>query len=301
MNDLTAAQLGVARAWVTPSVFPAVEGLLPCPVISQDETLPAILDTLIVVGGGKLIDRAKLTAKSRTPHIRLIAVPSIWGSGAEASPIVVMDREGRKEITLGAEYIPDERVIYPELARSLSPAAARHACGDCWAHALEGFLSPLADDDLRAELAGLIRDMLRLPIGNDPRWFEASARACAGQAQSSVGLVHGIAHTLEGPLRAVQPGAGWGHACLCATFLFPVMELNRRSSGQWAELLGRHALDEKAILGVVRELFDREAYLQALPALAEHWRTVLRDPCTRTNSVLVRPQHLDHFRAKEFA
>ena len=40
--------------------------------------------------------------------------------------------------------------------------------------------------------------------------------------------------------------------------------------------------------------------LLALPVLEEHWRSVLRDPCSRTNSALVRPQHLSFFLEQRF-
>jgi alcohol dehydrogenase class IV len=301
LDDLRAARLGSTRLWVSPSIRERVGNQLPWLPISPDEPLPADLETLVVIGGGTLIDRAKLVAKTRSPALRLVAVPSLWGSGAEASPIAVTDAKGKKEIRMDPRFIPDHRVIWPELAASLSAAAARHGCGDCWAHALEGFLSPLATESLRGELAELMRHMLSLPLGNDPRWFEPSARACAGQAQSSVGLVHGIAHTLEAPLRVASPHDGWGHAKLCANFLYPVMEFNRRGSNHWGELTSQHGVDARRVLEVCRELFDRPAYRQAAALLREHWRAVLRDPCTRTNSVLVRPQHFDHFLAVEFA
>ncbi|MDT8322280.1 MAG: iron-containing alcohol dehydrogenase, partial [Xanthomonadales bacterium] len=180
--------------------------------VADVSSLNAGLDTLIAVGGGSLIDRAKAWRVFESPRTRLIAIPSLWGSGAEVSPVVVLDREGEKDIHIGQEFVPDARCLWPELADSLPESLARHGCGDVWAHALEGFLSPLANDGLREALAALIREMQTLPVANDPRWFEAGARACAGQARSSVGLVHGIAHTLEAPLRRDFPDAGWGHA-----------------------------------------------------------------------------------------
>ena len=146
-----------------------------------------------------------------------------------------------------------------------------------------------------------MRTMLELPLANDPRWFEAGARACAGQAKSSVGLIHGIAHTLEGPLRTAAPAAGWNHARLCATFLLPVMALNRRAASKWRALTAAHRLEETAIFRVAAALFDPAAYDAALPAVTLLWTDVLRDRCTRTNGVLVRPGHLAHFTEKDFS
>jgi len=292
---LRETDLGTAGLWVTPSVRDRVRAVLPWPILSPAEPLPADVQTLVVVGGGNLIDRAKVAARDREPPVKLIAIPSIWGSGAEASPIVVLDDAGKKTIRIDARYLPDQYLFWPELADSIDPVRAREACGDARAHALEGFLSPLAGDELRRELAALLGEMQSLPIANDPRWFSLSARACAGQARSSVGLVHGIAHVLESVLRARHPDAGWGHARLCSTFLWPVMEFNRQASDKWSTTLRRYEVDEKAVLATARQLFDAGAYRQALAALPEQWTAVLRDPCTRTNSVLVRPASLDFF------
>ncbi len=300
LEELRQVELGVARVWATPSVAARVEAGLPLDHADPEEPLPEVLDTLVVVGGGALLDRAKAAARERPQPIRLVAVASIWGSGAEASPVVVLDRDGHKEIRIDPKYVPDRRVLWPELAASIPRSRARLACADCWAHALEGFASPLADDRLRTELAEVIRRMLDLPLTNDPRWFEPSALACAAQARSSAGLVHGIAHTLEAPLRTAQPSQSWGHARLCAAMLWPVMQFNRRTSEHWSRLADRFGLDEEAIFEVLREVFDAEAYSRAEPILATHWRTVLRNPCTRTNSVLVRPGHLEHFQAGVF-
>jgi alcohol dehydrogenase class IV len=268
---------------------------LEVPIVDPDAPLGDDLDTLIVIGGGTLIDRAKVAAKDRNRPLRLVAVPSVWGSGAEASPIVVLDRGGAKEIRVDRKYLPEHRVIWPELASSISPDQAKTGCGDCWAHALEGFLSPLAEATLRADLAGLMHQMLDLPLTNDARWFEMSARACAGQARSSVGLMHGIAHTLEGPLRATVPDRRWGHAAIIATVFLPVLDFDQRTSTRCGELVREFDLGIAAIAAVGRSLFDRETYDRLRPAIGEYWPRILRDPCTRTNCALVRPAHVDHF------
>jgi alcohol dehydrogenase class IV len=299
-SELLAADLGSVCVWATPSLAALTASLAPFPQGEPCEALPSDLDTLIAVGGGALMDRAKLAARECGRPVRLIAVPSLWGSGAEASPIVVLDREGAKEIHVDAKYVPDGRSIWPELMASIPDDRARYGCGDCWAHALEGFLSPLASDELRQDLADLMRRMLNTRLGKDIGWFELSAAACAGQARSSVGLVHGMAHALEGPLRAAQPDEGWHHARLCSVFLYPVMRYNQGGSCKWAEVFGRYALNEGAVLAVARDLFDQEAYRKAVPVMIEHWRSVLINPCTRTNSVTVRPATLEYFREEKF-
>ena len=84
--------------------------------------------------------------------------------------MVVLDRDGKKQIRVDPKYLPDYRVVWPELAETIPAARAQQACGDCWAHALEAFISPLATDALRGELAALIEEMMALSLTNDPRF-----------------------------------------------------------------------------------------------------------------------------------
>ena len=301
LSRLSAADIGPAVVWATPSVRGVTELALPHPHREPLTDLPPGTRTLVAIGGGTLLDAAKVWRREQAPHVALVAVPSLWGSGAEASPVAVANEGGRKVVRMGPEYLPDARVVWPALAATVPERLARRACGDAWAHAVEGFLSPLATEDLRREIAPLIAEMLGLPLGRDPRWFEASARACAAQARSSVGLVHGIAHTLEGPLSASDPGFGWGHALLCSTFLAPVLAFDEEVSGRTAEALGRHGIDAERVHEAARALFEADTYERALPALEAHWSAVLRDPSTRTNSALVRAGHLGFFREGSFA
>jgi alcohol dehydrogenase class IV len=271
-----------------------VRKFLPWPAAEPAQSLGADTKWLVVAGGGGLIDEAKALRESR-PELKLVVIPSIWGSGAEASPIVVLSRAGRKEIRISPSARPDAVVYWPELSKSVPAERQREACGDCWAHALEGFLSPLASPGLRDALARVIHRLLTLPLGFDPQWFELSALACAGQSLAGVGLVHGIAHTLEAPLREQQPERDWHHARLCATFLEPVMRLNQAGSDNWSQLLTGHRLPEKEVWTMLRALFEPDSFRAALPVLRQKWRDVLRDPCSRTNSVLVRPDWLERF------
>jgi hypothetical protein len=301
LERLLAEDLAPAVVWATPSVRARTAAIVRHPHHAALAPLPDGTRTLVAIGGGTLIDAAKVFRAESAAGLRLIAVPSMWGSGAEASPVAVLQDGTSKVIRCGEQYLPDVRVRWPELAESAPARRIRHACGDTWSHALEAFLSPLATEELQGEIAELLGRLLELPIGQDARWFEESVGACRLQAGSSVGLVHGIAHTLEGPLRAEQPDFAWGHAALCSTFLWPVMALNFQLSDRARQRFAAGRLDPDAALAPSRALFEQEAYDRAMPLLASHWNEVLRDPCTRTNGALVRPGALDHFQRRDFA
>lgn len=295
LEHLADAPLGRVAVWATPRVREYVRARFDWPLAEMEAGIPPGIETLVVVGGGTLLDYAKVARHDTAPGVRLVAIPSIWGSGAEASPIVVLTHSDRKEIRQGSGFLPDARVVWPELAESVPPDLTRAACGDTWSHAVEGFLCPLANADLRHEIASLASEMLALPLAPDPRWFEVSARACAAQARSGVGLVHGIAHTLEPVLRTEQPGARWGHARLCAAYLWPVLRFVTTTSPKATHLAREYDLPLEQIEATARELFDANDYDAALSTLRANWMRVLRDPCTRMNCVLVRNEHLAFF------
>lgn len=276
--------------WATPSIASIVYDAMPFAAWSLGQPLPESARTLVAIGGGSVIDEAKRLVHDDAPQLRLIAIPSMWGSGAEASPVVVLNRGAGKEIRMDDAYLPFARANWPELAATIPPARARDACGDAWAHALEGFLSPLASPDVRTAAADIMRDMLEAGVGNDARWFELSARAAATQARSSVGLIHGIAHTLEPAMNT----PAWGHARLCATYMRPVFAYDRRVE-KVTVLLREHDLSADAITGAAESLFDADHYRQSLPPLEAEWPNILRDRCTRTNAVLVRQTDLQFF------
>jgi hypothetical protein len=297
LDELVTADLGTAVVWASPSVAARMAAALPWPVRYPDEELDPALRTLVVAGGGTLIDRAKRKRHLERPALQLVACASLWGSGAEVSPIAVTREPGgdRKQILMAPQVAPDARVVWPALAETVPDALVRSACGDVWSHAVEALTSPLASDAVVARTAALIARLLDTPLARDPRWFDLGAEACLVQAASSVGLVHGIAHTIEGPLGAA------GHAALCATFLWPVLCLGQAISTKLAERCAAGRLDPDRIVARARELHDPALYDLALPLVLARWNDILRDRCTRTNGALVRPAHVAFFVERSFA
>ena len=87
LENLLEAQLGQTLLLVTPSVSEKATELLFFDLAKSLKSLPSDLDTLIVIGGGNLMDEAKIWRAHHAPGTQLIAIPSLWGSGAEVSPV----------------------------------------------------------------------------------------------------------------------------------------------------------------------------------------------------------------------
>lgn len=276
--------------WASAAVASAVEAELELKPMHPGP-LPAGTHTLVVFGGGTLIDRAKAIAKRRAEPVRVVAVPTLWGAGAEASPVIVLSGgEGVKEIVVDDAFVPDARVVWPGPPGGAPERLRRAGAGDVWAHTLEALISPLADASLREGAAELVHALLPLTPDGEYAvpWLDLSARACALQAGASVGLAHGIAHQLEGPLDI-------GHARLVAATLPTVFALAVTEAPRWPEVAAAHGLDSEQISARLVSLVDFEDLAAIRAALPAYWRSILRDPMTRTNGFLVRGAHLDVF------
>ncbi len=290
---LTALPRDHAVLWADPTRVAAIAELSALPAVHDLSAIPAGTLTLVVAGGGDRIDRAKVFRARLAPHLKLIAVPTLWGSGAEASRVAVLNTAAGKEIHVGDELLPDA-IAFPDALIASTPEPLRRAgIGDAFSHVFEAFISPLASDEIRTAAGALLRDMLALDDDASPAWFRHSAHACALQAASGVGLIHGIAHTLE-PLGVRAPLAP-GHAGLCSLFLLPVLDFDLAHSEKPATLLASAGIDPEALRARFRTFFDPAAYAATLPALQTHWRAVLTDRCTRVNGVLVRPGASEFF------
>ena len=111
LDQLANARLGRTVLLATPSVSERATKSLSFELVEDLDHVPEDLDTLIVIGGGTLLDEAKVWRVHHAPEMRLIAIPSLWGSGAEVSPVAVLNRQGKKEILIGDELILDIRSI----------------------------------------------------------------------------------------------------------------------------------------------------------------------------------------------
>ncbi|WP_304511584.1 iron-containing alcohol dehydrogenase [Desulfobacula sp.] len=289
-----------SQVWSTASVLTKVKKNFSCEIVLNSQELDKNIENLIVVGGGTLIDKAKVWRQENCPEAKLYAIPSIWGSGAENSPIAVLNKKNKKVIYNGLEFLPDVRGIWEELSGSLSNELIKFGSGDVWAHALEGFFSPLASESVLNLLSQLIKTLESLPVENNPIWYEYSAEASWLQSMSGVGFIHGISHILEGVIKENDQKLNIGHAQLCSIYLWPVFSLNIALSPKIEKLAFKYNLNLFGIMDVLKTFYDDELYDNLMPAFEKNFKSILRDPCTRINSALIRPDVLSYFTGKQF-
>ena len=173
--------------------------------------LDAQADAVVALGGGSPIDAAKATLlmyeKKTGKKLPLIAVPTTSGTGSEVTKFsVITDREaGVKYPLVSDKLLPDVAILSSELVKSVPKSITADTGFDVITHALEAYISTLANDftDAFAEKA-LELAFEYLPRacenGNDLEAREKmhTASCLAGMAFNdvSLGVNHGIAHAL---------------------------------------------------------------------------------------------------------
>lgn len=99
---------------------------------------------LIAVGGGHIIDTAKLIlygSKRKEGPKLFIAAPTTAGSGSESTPFAVYYENGIKNSAEAPYLLPDEIVLDPILTCSLSPKQTAISGMDALAQGIESFWS----------------------------------------------------------------------------------------------------------------------------------------------------------------
>lgn len=109
------------------------------------------IDAFIAVGGGTVIDTAKLLrGLSDDAPVPFLAVPTTAGTGAEATRFAVYYDHGRKCSADNVGYLPTDQLLIPEFAEAQTEY--RRACTefDAYAQAVESLWAVGATDESRS-------------------------------------------------------------------------------------------------------------------------------------------------------
>ncbi|WP_293974351.1 iron-containing alcohol dehydrogenase [Sphingomonas sp.] len=234
-------------------------------------------DIMIAVGGGSVMDMAKVVAVLLThggsvrdyygefavpgPVIPLIAIPTTSGTGSEVTPVaVVSDEERGAKIGIASPHlIPAIAICDPELTMTCPPGLTAISGADALTHAVEAFttLARARDPLLTEEHVFVGRNVLsdhmaKLAIGNLFKYLERAYRdgsdmeardgvmlaaLAAGCAFGTAGTA--AAHALQYPVGNLTHTA---HGLGVATLLPYVMQFNRSACpdafAELADMLG---------------------------------------------------------------
>jgi len=156
--------------------------------VPQPAFLPQVM---VAIGGGSVIDLAKLLLHHMRVRPRFVAVPTTAGSGSEATPFAVAYEDGEKISVASPALLPDWALLDPGLL-SGQTAFQRAVSGmDALAQAIESIWSLHATEASRA-LAG---EAIRLLLQHLPAFVEGREEAGRAVLEAAHGAGKAIAMT----------------------------------------------------------------------------------------------------------
>ncbi len=205
---------------------------------------------ILAVGGGSVIDTAKLMKAFRRPDalVRdkilaerriapdkspLLAIPTTAGSGSESTHFAVVYADGRKYSCASPDLLPSACFLIPELLESL-PAHQRAASSmDALCQGIESYWSVRSTKRTRSLAASAVSTLWRTlhddPVAEKPRtthrlsWASNRAGHAINESQTTA------AHALSYPLTA-KHGVMHGHA---VSLMLPgVLEANAKTNSE---------------------------------------------------------------------
>lgn len=213
----------------------------------------ASYDTVIGIGGGSVLDTAKLarlTARHQgadislataleslmsRPPSKLILIPTTAGTGSEVGPFAVVGKASQVEkIAVGGDGITaDLAIVDPQMTWSLPPGPTAATGFDALTHAIEAYCSraasPITDDLSLRSMALCSKHLSTVTRSPEPigRAALMEAATLAGISFSNAGL--GLCHAISGPLGALTHIA---HGVANGLVLRAALEYNRPSLGE---------------------------------------------------------------------
>lgn len=274
-------------------------------------------DWIIAIGGGSALDAAKIMwvyyeqpetkfqdlIEGKFPTLRqkarLVTIPSTSGTASEITAFsVITDRENHIKYPLVSyQMTPDIAILDADLPAKMPPHITANTGMDVMAHAVEAIASTNTSSYTDALATEAIRLVFQhLPTAcKDGHNMEArdamhNASAIAGMAftNSSLGIVHSMAHKIGGEF-------GVTHGLANAILMPYIVEFNQSATDKYKsveQLLGIEDLaqalkDLNQRIGIpltFREVEEvsitEEAFQQVLDRMSQN---ALDDPCTLTN------------------
>lgn len=184
-------------------------------------------DGVIAVGGGSVIDAAKLVSlamATRRPLARfaqgsphpapwpqgmppVICVPTTAGTGSDLSRGAALMSDGGRLVLMDRKLAPRASVCDPGLTTSMPATLTAATALDAFSHCLEGYLSPQCGAPYESvAVAGMQRISSHLPrVLSHPQDLQARGELMMGAIEGAMamplglGAMHGLAVPMDGP------------------------------------------------------------------------------------------------------
>lgn len=207
----------------------------PCPEVSSVKNGVEIFkqskcDFIVTVGGGSAVDTAKAIKYFAGSDVKILAVPTTAGTGAEVTRFAVLYEKGDKSSVSSYDIIPDFQVFDYTVLKSL-PKVQKIVTGlDAFTHAAEAYWSKEADDagrDYSRRALGLFKSSFESYINNDDGSQYENMMKCSELAGRAINAARTTAaHAFSYKLHKLK-GFYHGHAvAVCLVYIWEYMLSN---------------------------------------------------------------------------
>ncbi len=236
-----------------------------------EEIKEAKPDSIVAIGGGSVIDAAKIarviyehkptwedmySGKIEPMRSTFVAVESTSGTGTGVSAAAVVKRGEYKAGVVSSHIIPHVAIYDPDLVRSMPREVAIYTGMDALTHAIEAYTSNvenIVSDTLALKAIELIYRNLPVSVNGDKNARElvhyGNMLAGMGFTNSRLGLCHAAAHWIGG-IYEVE------HGKINAILLPYVVRLNEKYTDKFKEITRVMGVEDVAlsIMNLNREL-----------------------------------------------
>lgn len=301
-----------------------IDGVEPNPSVKtvidgKEKMLDFEPDWIIAIGGGSALDAAKIMwafyehpdlefediiEVNSIPELRnkakFIAIPSTSGTASEITAFsVITDTEKKiKYPIVSPEIIPDIAIVDPQIPATMPPHITANTGMDVLAHAIEAYVSTNASDytdPLAMKAINIVFDYLETAVEDGDnmeareKMHNASTMAGMAFSNSSLGIVHSLAHKIGGELHIT-------HGLANAVLMPYVIEYNYDSAQDKFNNIENN-LEINSLADAIRELnkkvgipssfqeidwldYSDEDFENIVDRMSKN---ALEDPCTLTN------------------
>lgn len=254
------------------------------------------VDRIIAVGGGTVIDIAKvLSVSDNTRHVddlyedaanlkqhhRLFIIPTTCGTGSEVTNISIVNRTrlGTKQGLVAPALYASEAVLIPEFMTTLPYGVFATSSIDALIHAVESFLNPISTPytelfakEAMAQIIQGYKEVIKdksaaRTMGAE--FLRAANYAGIAFATAGCGAVHAMSYALGGKYHVAHGESNY-------QFFLPVLAMYKKKNPQGKikelEALLCQLLDTQDGIGGLAELLE-----QILPKKAMHEYGAVQD------------------------
>lgn len=210
----------------------------PCPEVSSvmagvDVFKKEKCDFIVTVGGGSAIDVAKAIKFFSKSDVKILAVPTTAGTGAEVTRFAVLYNHGDKESVRSYDIIPDFAVFDCTTLASLAHYQRVVTGLDAFSHSIEAYWSSDATDESReysAEALELFNKYFTKYLDDDKSSYEPMMK-CSELAGRAINIAQTAApHAMSYKLHKLR-GYSHGQAvALCLAYIWQYMLENCKTA-----------------------------------------------------------------------